>query len=67
MNIHKIVTKRNTSFILGFHKDSTENSPIITTIEVVNTDDPGVYTCKVTFSDKTFVSISDIVEVWRNP
>lgn len=57
--IYKIVTARNTSFIVGFPKDSAEDSPRIEKIQWEFNYDWHVY-----FSDGTNVSVSDVVEIW---
>lgn len=64
-DLYKIITARNTAFVVGHRKDSTDDSPRITSIELVNSEEPGTYVCKVTFAGKETVMVSDVVEVWR--
>jgi hypothetical protein len=66
-SIYKIVTARNTAFLVGHRKDSTDDSPRITAIEVINSEEPGTWVCKVVVGEKEIVLVSDVVEVWRRP
>lgn len=63
--ITKIITARNTAFILGHPKDGAEGSPIITNIEYLMGETQETSSYGVTFSDGTFIEVLDVVESWR--
>ena len=65
--INRIVTKRNTVFIVGFPMDSSENSPIIEKI-IGGIGDIGGMADMFTIicSNKTVINVKDVVETWNN-
>jgi hypothetical protein len=63
---YKIVTERNTSFILGFPKDTAQDSPTIIEISMLyESPVTNHYAYYVKYSDLTEVTVYDVVEYWK--
>lgn len=65
MDLYKIVTKRESAFIIGHRMDGAENFPTVISIEVINGSEPGSWVCEVKYSNGTLVKVCDVVELWN--
>jgi hypothetical protein len=63
---YKIVTERNTSFILGFPKDTAQDSPKIVELQLLyESQIADHFAYLVKYDDLTEVFVGDVVEYWK--